>query len=100
MRTAEPIVLTSEERATERHLALRYVGTDGREISWDFIRLALMSVADTAITPMQDVLGLGSEARMNLPGTAEGNWCWRLLPEMLTDPIKARLKELTTTYGR
>ena len=91
---------TSEERATERHLALRYVGTDGREISWDFIRLALMSVADTAITPMQDVLGLGSEARMNLPGSAEGNWCWRLLPEMLTDPIKARLKELTTTYGR
>ena len=91
---------TSEERAMERHLALKYVGTDGREINWDLIRLALMSVGDTAITPMQDVLGLGGEARMNLPGTAEGNWCWRLLPEMLTDPIKARLKELTTTYGR
>jgi len=59
-----------------------------------------MSVADLAITPMQDVLGLGAEARMNLPGTAEGNWCWRLLPEMVTEEVKDRLKDLTAIYGR
>jgi 4-alpha-glucanotransferase len=92
--------LSSEEKEGERRLALKYVGTDGREINWDFIRLALMSVADAAIIPMQDVLGLGSEARMNLPGTAEGNWCWRLVPDMLTGEINDRLKEVTALYGR
>jgi 4-alpha-glucanotransferase len=91
---------TREEKETETRLALKYVGTDGHEINWDFIRLALMSVADTVVTPMQDIMGLGSAARMNLPGTTEGNWCWRFLPEMLTDEIKGRLKELTTVYGR
>jgi 4-alpha-glucanotransferase len=59
-----------------------------------------MSVADTAIIPMQDILGLGNEARMNLPGTTEGNWCWRFVPDMLTEEIKDRLKEFTTLYGR
>jgi 4-alpha-glucanotransferase len=91
---------TREEKEAETRLALKYAGTDGHQINWDFIRLALMSVADTVITPMQDILGLGSEARMNLPGTTEGNWCWRFLPEMLTDEIKGRLKELTAVYGR
>jgi 4-alpha-glucanotransferase len=88
------------EREKETQLALKYMGTDGQEINWDFIRLALMSVADTAIVPMQDILGLGSEARMNIPGTTEGNWCWRFVPDMLTEEIKARLKELTALYGR
>jgi 4-alpha-glucanotransferase len=49
---------------------------------------------------MQDILGLGSEARMNLPGRAEGNWCWRFVPDMLTEGIKARLKKLTALSGR
>jgi 4-alpha-glucanotransferase len=89
-----------EEKKGERQSALKYVGTDGHEINWDFIRLALMSVADTAIIPMQDVLGLGSEARMNLPGTTEGNWCWRFVSAMLTEETKDRLKEVTTLYGR
>jgi 4-alpha-glucanotransferase len=89
-----------EEKKSERQSALKYLGTDGHEINWDFIRLALMSVADTAIIPMQDILGLGSEARMNLPGTTEGNWCWRFVPDMLTGEIKTRLKELTALYGR
>ncbi len=89
-----------EEKKGERQSALKYLGTDGHEINWDFIRLALMSVADTAIIPMQDVLGLGSEARMNLPGTTEGNWCWRFAPDVLTEETKDRLKELTTLYGR
>jgi 4-alpha-glucanotransferase len=89
-----------EERETEAQLALKYAGTAGHEINWDFIRLALMSVADTAVIPLQDVLGLGSEARMNLPGTTEGHWCWRFLPDTLTEEIRSRLKELTVTYGR
>jgi 4-alpha-glucanotransferase len=97
---AEDNTQSKEERAIERHLALKYAATDGHEMNWDFIRLALMSVADTAIIPLQDVLGLGSEARMNLPGTAEGNWCWRFLPDMLTERVRARLMELTSIYGR
>lgn len=89
-----------KERQKEKQVALSYLGTDGHEINWDFIRLALMSAADTAIIPMQDVLGLGNEARMNLPGRAEGNWCWRFRPDMLTEEIKTRLKELTALSGR
>jgi 4-alpha-glucanotransferase len=89
-----------EEKKREKQFALKYLGTDGHELNWDFIRLALMSVADTAIIPMQDVLGLGSEARMNFPGTTEGNWCWRFVPDMLTEEIKDRLRELTALYGR
>jgi 4-alpha-glucanotransferase len=91
---------SKEEREREKQFALKYLGTDGHELNWDFIRLALMSVADTVIIPMQDVLGLGSEARMNLPGRAEGNWCWRFTADMLTEEIKHRLRELTTIYGR
>jgi len=89
-----------EIRESERRLALKYMGSDGREVNWDFIRLALMSVADTAIIPLQDVLGLGSEARMNRPATASGNWAWRFTRDMLTDEIKTRLRDLTTLYGR
>jgi len=89
-----------EAREAEKRLALKYMGSDGREINWDFIRLALMSVADTAIIPLQDVLGLGSEARMNRPATNAGNWIWRFTWNMLTDELKARLRDLTTLYGR
>ncbi|MBM2824521.1 MAG: 4-alpha-glucanotransferase [Dehalococcoidales bacterium] len=92
--------LSREEREQERRLALDYLGTDGHEINWDFIRLALLSVADTAIIPLQDVLGLGSQARMNQPGASNGNWRWRFTMAMLTEEIKDRLKRLTTIYGR
>jgi 4-alpha-glucanotransferase len=91
---------TKEQRQKEKQVALSYLGTDGHEINWDFIRLALMSAADTAIIPMQDILGLGSEARMNLPGKAEGNWCWRFAPDMLTEEIKTRWKGMTALSGR
>jgi len=91
---------SKKQREGEKQAALNYLGTDGRDINWDFIRLALMSAADTAIIPMQDVLGLGSEARMNLPGRAEGNWRWRFTPDMLTEQVRIRLKELTTLSGR
>jgi len=96
----EDTTQSREEKKRERQTALKYLGTDGHDINWDFIRLALMSVANTAIIPMQDVLGLGSEGRMNFPGRAEGNWCWRFMPEMLTDEIKDKLKQLTILYGR
>jgi 4-alpha-glucanotransferase len=73
--------------------------TDG-DVSWDLIRLAWMSVAHRAITPLQDVLSLGSEARMNYPGTPSGNWRWRFRAEMLTDKLLDRLAELTVIYER
>jgi 4-alpha-glucanotransferase len=91
---------SKEERKREVQFALRYLGTQGHEINWDFIRLALMSVADVAIIPLQDVVGLGGEARMNVPGRAEGNWRWRFTFDAVSDEIKRRLKELTTIYGR
>ncbi len=101
--TTEPCTQTSqtrEEIEKERKYALEYIGTDGSEIHWDFIRLALGSVAQTAIFPLQDILGLGTEARMNLPGTPEGNWEWRFTADMLTPGIKDRLRELTRIYER
>jgi 4-alpha-glucanotransferase len=91
----------SEEEVTrERDFALRYVGGDGREIHWDFIRTVMASVADTAIFPLQDVLGAGTEARMNLPGRLGGNWKWRFEAEALTPAITQRLETLTRTFGR
>jgi 4-alpha-glucanotransferase len=84
----------------ERALALRYLASDGSEIHWDMIRLAWMSVADTALAPAQDLLGLGSAARMNRPGIAPGNWGWRLRPRQLGPAVADRLAELTVTYGR
>lgn len=79
---------------------LDYMDSDGSEINWDMIRLALASIADTSIFAAQDLLGLGNEARMNLPASMDGNWSWRLMPGQLTDEIAARLKKLTEMYGR
>lgn len=84
----------------ERAFALKYLGTDGRDIHWDMTRLALASVADTAIVPVQDVLGLGTEARMNLPGSAVGNWRWRFTEDQLTPESTKMLAELTEIYDR
>lgn len=79
----------------------RYLATSGHEIHWDLIRAAQASVAELAVVPLQDVLGLGSEARMNVPGRAEGNWSWRCASAQLDDrrPFE-RLAELTELYGR
>ena len=60
----------------------------------------MMSVAKTVIIPLQDVLGLGEEARMNRPSVTNGNWKWRVLPEQLTPRIATMLAEMTLTYGR
>jgi 4-alpha-glucanotransferase len=84
----------------ERDLCLKYLNTTGQEIHWDFIRAVLASVANTAIVPLQDVLGLGTEARMNLPNSTAGNWAWRFKPNALTDEISLRLRGLTELYGR
>ncbi len=85
----------------ERDFCLSYLNSNGDEIHWDFIRAALASVADTAIIPLQDVLGLGAQARMNLPAsTTAGNWSWRYATEELTDQHSHRLRELTRLYGR
>ena len=91
--------VTSTEK--ERDYARRYMGVNGSDIAWDLIRLAWASVANTAMTTTQDLLSLGHEARMNLPGSSGApNWCWRVLPDALTDAIAARLRELTFIYGR
>ncbi len=70
------------------------------EVHWELIRLAMMSVCATAIIPMQDILGLGEEARLNVPAVAHGNWDWRLLLEQLTSELGRKLAEMTCLYGR
>lgn len=84
--------------ARGQHRYRVYVGRDGAEPGWDLIRLAWSSVADTAVAPMQDVLGLGAEARLNTPGTATGNWEWRCTD--LPGWAARRLRDLAEAYGR
>jgi 4-alpha-glucanotransferase len=91
---------SAEQIAAEKSLCLKYLNTDGAEIHWDFIRAVLASVADTAILPLQDLLGLGAEGRMNLPNSTQGNWIWRFREGELTDDHAERLREMTDTYGR
>ena len=84
----------------QRHFVRRYVPPTADGPAWDFLRLAWSSVADYALAPLQDVLGLGNEARMNLPGQAAGNWSWRYNPEALNDHVLGRLREVTELYSR
>jgi 4-alpha-glucanotransferase len=91
---------TEKEVLEERNFARRYLATDGREMNWVFIRALMASVADSVLFPLQDVLGLGTEARMNTPATRGGNWRWRYRREMLTADKTARLREMTATYER
>ncbi len=93
-----------ENEATEAEKArlFSYLGRDVPPdiIHWEMVRLALMSVADTAILAMQDVLGLGGEARMNLPSQKEDNWHWRLTPDRLSSQLEQKLRAVTEIYGR
>ncbi len=91
---------TPADVAEEKALALRYLDTDGRDMPWAMLRALQASVADTAIAPVQDLLGLGSEARMNRPGTAAGNWRWRLREGQLTAALAARLGGLSGLFDR
>jgi len=84
----------------KRGSVLDYVGGDGEEAHWDLIRSILTSVADRTIFPMQDVLGLESQHRMNIPGSSGGNWRWRLQPARVDAQTTARLRRLTVLSGR
>jgi 4-alpha-glucanotransferase len=75
-------------------------GLDAHDPAWSLIELAFSSRAALAVVPLQDVLGLGSEARMNLPGSEAGNWRWRLRPGDLTDELAQRLRAATRAAGR
>lgn len=83
-----------------RAFCRKYLHANGREIHWDIVRAVFASVADTAIVPLQDILGLGNEARMNTPAGNGSNWQWRFNDGDLTDAVGDRLRELTETYGR
>ena len=85
---------------TVRDQVRRYVARGGHDIGWDLIRLAWSSVANLAVAPLQDVLSLGSEARMNTPGRAAGNWSWRYQDWQLNQSVLDRLGDLTQIYGR
>jgi 4-alpha-glucanotransferase len=89
-----------EQITAERNFCLKYLHPDGTEIQWAFIRAVLSSVANTAIIPLQDVLGFGTEARMNLPNSTQGNWTWRFREDALTPEHAERLRDLAVTYGR
>jgi len=86
----------------ERAFAAEYLGggLDDFNIADRLIRAAFATAAELAVVPMQDVLGLGSEARMNVPGTEEGNWRWRMEPSAFDDERVAYLRRLGEIYGR
>lgn len=88
--------LSEHDRRHVRH----YLHYHGNDITWEMIRTALASVAATAIIPLQDLLCVGSECRMNMPGTVAANWSWRFSSADLTSERAARLLELTALYGR
>lgn len=89
---------TPEDVEREKAKALAYLDTDGSRMNWTMIRALMASVADTVVFPMQDVLGLGSDARMNTPSIASGNWRWRMTPAEARElPYLAEMVEL---YGR
>jgi 4-alpha-glucanotransferase len=88
------------ESEKARDQVRRYLARDGHDLAWDLVRLAYASVADMAVVPLQDLLKLGSEARMNYPSRAQGNWQWRFAPGQLGGEVSGRLRELALLYGR
>ena len=87
--------------AKDKKFARDYMGIkSAKNFHYILIRHAMMSVADTAIIPMQDYLGLGSEARINTPSTLGGNWCWRMKPDAYTKNLAESIREMTVLYGR
>jgi 4-alpha-glucanotransferase len=89
--------LTDEERRSLNRYA---PALDDGNAPWELIRLAWASVADLAVTPVQDLLDLGTEARTNFPGRSGGNWQWRVQPEQISSEVLSRLREFTETYQR
>lgn len=84
----------------ERDLCRRYLARSGEDISWDLIRAIWSSVAFLVLAPMQDLLSLGTEARMNYPSKASGNWQWRMPWDAINEGLLQRLKEINQLYGR
>ena len=87
----------------DKEMALEYIGnrfTPEADIHWDYIRLAMRSVADTCIIPVQDYLGLSCEARINTPSTLGGNWIWRSDADSFTDNLAAKIKKITQLCAR
>jgi 4-alpha-glucanotransferase len=77
-----------------------YMGGAQKNMHWEMIREAMKSVANLAIFPVQDILGLNSKARMNIPGTASGNWQWRMKENALSNKLAAKLSHETQTFNR
>ncbi|MCI0694669.1 4-alpha-glucanotransferase [candidate division KSB1 bacterium] len=92
----------NEAGAETRQKLFQYLGREitGPTVHWEFIRLAMSSVAQMVIIPMQDVLGLGEKARMNFPGKPEGNWGWRLRAGQVTPALAKKLADLAKVYSR
>ena len=88
------------ERAPERRTALKALGSDGSDFAWDLIDAVFSSVASVAIVPLQDLLALGSESRMNTPGVETGNWAWRFEWEQVTKDLVRRVAELVKRTDR
>jgi 4-alpha-glucanotransferase len=84
----------------ERVFVRKYSGSDGSNIHWDLIRLASRSVANMSVCPFQDIIGLGTEGRMNYPGTPTGNWEWRFTWDQVRPEHARELSEITALYGR
>jgi 4-alpha-glucanotransferase len=91
---------SAEDVRKEHAFARRYLGVAEEPMHWVMIREIMKSIADTAIAPLQDVLGLGSAARMNVPGKPSGNWRWRCMPDAITGDHATRLKEFSRLYDR
>lgn len=89
----------SQNHETQEKI-LKYTNGDSSKFHWSLINEAWKSVANISIAQMQDILGLGSEARMNKPGTAQGNWKWRYRKQMLTDNIPPILRTLNKLFDR
>ncbi len=86
-----------------KQFAVNYLGnkwTPQKEVHWDYIRLALQSAAKLAIIPVQDYLGLGTEARINEPSTLGKNWRWRMKQGDLTKEIVEQCQKMARWYGR
>jgi 4-alpha-glucanotransferase len=106
-KAGEGSIRSEEDIRKEREFARTYLGWDDRcgksaadGLNWVSIRTLMASVADTVVFPLQDILGEGGEARMNIPGTATGNWRWRCRGERLTEGIVGRLQKMAATYDR
>jgi 4-alpha-glucanotransferase len=93
-------IRTAKEIEEERAHAKAYLAANGREMSWVLLRAVYASVAELAMAPLQDLLGLGSEARMNTPATPSGNWRWRFEESALSPALARRARELAALYGR